>query len=312
MPKIYAISLNPAIDYVLKFKELKLDKTNRPYQTDMYAAGKGIHISLLLNELEFENESIVFLNGHFADFFIQDLKANHVKYQKFSTNGEIRINLKLIDQFQTECSVPGPEISASEFEKLLAYLKEVIQPGDYVVASGSLPSNCPTDVYQKIGIAVKQNEGHFVVDAYGESLLQALQTKPFLIKPNLDELEQTFKVKITTEKQLFEYAQKLIDLGAQNVLLSRGEKGGVLINQHSIVTCGIYQWGKKLENAAGAGDSMLAGFIVKYINTSDFNEALKFSVVCGSATAYSSRIASRELIDELNQKNHLMETKKLV
>lgn len=299
MSKVFTISLNPALDYILKFDELVKDETNRPTSTDLYAAGKGVHVSMLLNQLNCCNEAIVFLGGYFKEFFLADLKAAQVNHQVFASQGEVRINLKLIDKSQTECSVAGPTIDPAELEKLLSYLQANVKPGDVVVTTGSLPQNVGPNFYQKIGEVVTNLQALYVLDAFGPSLLASLETKPFLIKPNVSELEQTFEVKITNEIELIKYAQKLVTMGAQNVLVSRGSQGAMLINNEGVWKAEVFAWNKKLVNAAGAGDSMLAGFIAQYLVDQNYVYALKMSIICGSATAYSARIADVKIINEL-------------
>ncbi|AVP49097.1 1-phosphofructokinase family hexose kinase [Williamsoniiplasma luminosum] len=295
---IYVISLSPAIDYILKFDELIKDKTNRPYFTEMYPAGKGIHVSMILNNLNVKNESIIFSNGDFENYFYTNLDKINIKYKKFKSEGDIRINLKLIDAQQTECSVQAPIIDQIEINKMKEYLKNNIQEGDYVIATGSVPSNM-SNIYSEIVELTNSLKGHCVIDAFGESLNLCIDKKPFLIKPNLEELAFTTKMQISNEKELIQAAQSLLKKGAQNILVSRGSDGAIFINKNEILKCPIGNWNKQIINVAGAGDSMLGGFISEFIKTKNYSQSLKKSIICGSATAYSNQIASIKLINEL-------------
>ncbi|AOG60446.1 1-phosphofructokinase [Spiroplasma helicoides] len=296
---IYVISLSPAIDYILKFDDFIKDKTNRPYYTEMYAAGKGIHISMLLNNLGLKNESIIFSNGSFEEYFYKDLDSLNINYKKFKANGDIRINLKLIDSNQTECSVKSPSIDDQEIEKMFEYLEKNVQKNDYIIATGSIPKGVDENIYSKIAKLAQKLEAYCVVDAFGKALLDSLNHKPFLIKPNKDELSLTFNKPINTQEDAIGAAKKLIELGAQNVIVSMGSEGAILINKDKIIKSSIGKWNKSLVNAAGAGDSMLGGFIYNYIKTQKLEDSLKMGITCGSATAFSNKIASKELIDEL-------------
>ena len=94
------------------------------------------------------------------------------------------------------------------------------------------------------------------------------------------------------------YANKLKDMGAKNVLVSRGKDGALLVTEDNKVYLSNVPKGNVI-NSVGAGDSMVAGFVCGYLNTNSYEEALKLGAASGSATAFSSDLAEREFIDEL-------------
>ncbi|UKS53959.1 1-phosphofructokinase family hexose kinase [Mycoplasma feriruminatoris] len=298
--KIYIVSLSPSIDYILKFNNFIKNKTNRPTDQYMYAAGKAIHISMLLNRLNIDNELLVFTNGSFETFFYNDLKKENIKYKQFKANGDIRINLKIIDDSQTESSSYAPEINISELDKLKTYLNEVLKKDDVLILTGSLPVNTDTNIYAQLVELANLKKTYSVVDSFKEPLLKAVDKKPFLIKPNKDELELTFNKELKTDQDIINNAKILLNKGCKNVLVSLGKNGAILITDTKVYKASLPTWDYKVENVAGAGDSMISGFITKYLQTNDYVQALKFSLICGSATAFSPKIASKELIDELS------------
>ena len=119
-----------------------------------------------------------------------------------------------------------------------------------------------------------------------------------MIKPNQPEVEELFGVNIQTQDEMLNYAFQLREKGARNVLISCGGKGAFLVSETGQVLISNTPKGT-LINSVGAGDSMLAGFMAKYIETSDFKESLKQGAASGSATAFSVGIATRELIEAL-------------
>ncbi|WP_051350855.1 1-phosphofructokinase family hexose kinase [[Acholeplasma] multilocale] len=300
-PKIYVISLSPAVDYILKFDDLVKNKTNRPFETEMYPAGKGIHVSMILNSLDMKSESIVFTHGAFEEYFYKSLDDINVEYKKFKAEGNIRFNLKLIDSQQTECSATSPKIESGELNKLKEYLLQNLSEGDYLITTGSIPSGVDHRIYAELAEIANLKSAKVVVDSFGDSLEYALDKKPFLIKPNVDELSMTTKRNLVSDEDIAEAAQELLDRGVQNILISMGHDGAMLINRDIRIKCQIGNWNKKLVNAAGAGDSMLGGFVSEYIRTGDYMSSLKMGIICGSATAYSDKIATSELIEELSQ-----------
>ena len=136
-----------------------------------------------------------------------------------------------------------------------------------------------------------------MVDATKDLLLKVLKYKPFLIKPNNHELGEMFGVVLSSEEEITEYAKKLKDMGAVNVLVSMAGDGAILVDEYGKVhKCGVCKG--KVVNSVGAGDSMVAGFIAGS-EKGDYEYALKLGTATGGATAFSKGLASREKIFEL-------------
>ena len=175
-----------------------------------------------------------------------------------------------------------------------------IQDGDIVVLAGSIPGSLPEDVYEQILERLKDKKVRTVVDATGDLLKNALKYRPFLIKPNLEELGDLFGVTVTNMEEITEYALRLQAKGARNVLVSMAADGALLIDETGReYTCPA---GKgTVRNSVGAGDSLVAGFLAG-LQTGDYEYALKLGCAAGSATAFSDGLAKREdsLFEERN------------
>ena len=137
-----------------------------------------------------------------------------------------------------------------------------------------------------------------MLDTTKESLLACLPYQPFMIKPNQHELEELFGVNIQTQEEIIRYALQLQKKGACNVLVSCGGDGAFLVSETGQVFTSNIPKGT-LVNSVGAGDSMLAGFMAKFIETNNYRKSLKQGAASGSATAFSVGITTRELIEEL-------------
>ena len=129
-------------------------------------------------------------------------------------------------------------------------------------------------------------------------LINILKYKPFLIKPNREELEETFKVKINTEEDIITYAKKMQLMGAQNVLVSLGGDGAILITSDNQVLQSDAPKGKVL-NTVGAGDSMVAGFLAGYIESKNYEYSLKMGIATGSASSFSMDLATKKDVEKL-------------
>ncbi len=294
---IYTVTLNPAIDFVINMDNPILGTINRSDSESIYCGGKGINVSLVLKELSINSVATGFLAGFTGTQIEKSLKESGVNTDFVQLeNGFSRINVKIRSDEETDINTNGPMISDFDMHLLLKKL-ENIGKDDTLVLSGSTPKNTDDNIYAKILAKVSRNGTTVIVDSTSKKLLNTLQYKPFLIKPNISELAETFNTKISTLHDVEKYAIKLMTLGARNVLVSMGDKGAVLFTEQKQV---IVQSAPKgnVKNTAGAGDSMVAGFIAGYQKTNDYKYALKLATACGSATAFSDGLCKqKEIID---------------
>lgn len=300
---INTITLNPSLDYIVKVDNFKVDAVNRSNEEQIYPGGKGINVSIVLNNLGVKNTALGFIAGFTGDEILRRIKDHGVDCNFIKVkSGLSRINVKLKSNEETEINGSGPRISESDLELLFEKISH-LKKGDYLVLSGSIPSSVPNDIYESIMKRLLDKEVEFVVDATKDLLLKVLKYKPFLIKPNHHELAELFNVTLNDDNDIIKYGKKLQEMGAKNVLISMAGDGAILIpeNGDSIkreVPKGI------LKNSVGAGDSMVAGFISGYLKNNDINEAFKMGIATGSASAFSEELATKdEVINLLEQMN---------
>ena len=293
---IYTVTLNPSLDYVAKADSIALGKTNRTRDEYIVPGGKGLNVSILLSRLGIPTTALGFSAGFSGKELERLLKTTGIATDFSESEGFTRINVKLSADGITEFNGSGIKLRENDIKSLISKI-ENIEPGDWLVLSGSIPKGANGDIYKRLAMSAKEGV-KVVIDAVGEPLKSALEAKPFLIKPNKDELEELFEVFIKTEADVILFGKKLQALGARNVLISLGEKGAVLLSEDY----GIYVQAPpkgEAKNTVAAGDSMIAGFIKKYEQTKDFEDSLKYAVASGSATAYSDWIGEPELIEKL-------------
>ena len=294
---IYTVTFNPALDYVMKVEKLRFDDINRTYGEELNYGGKGINVSAVLSQLGVENTALGFKAGFTGEKLEQLLKEGGINAEFIPLkSGMTRINVKIRSETELDINACGPPIDGGEVEKLFERLK-TLSAGDVIVLAGSVPGTLPADIYERILSITSQAGVEAVVDSTGELLLNVLKYHPFLIKPNNFELGDLFGVKVETEEEIVEYARRLQEKGARNVLVSRGKQGATLITEtgdiHSI---GIIPG--KPKNSVGCGDSMVAGFVAGYIEKRDYAYALKLGSACSNATAFSYGLADRQGIDD--------------
>lgn len=292
---IYTITTNPAIDYILRFDKFEDGATIRASEDEKYPGGKGIMASKILHNLGEKPVNLGFVGGFIGEYIansIRDLGLDE-KFVRIKENS--RINVKLKYDKETEINAKGPKISKEEVEKFFDSLKE-IKNGDVIVISGSLPYSLDSDFYKKV---IEKTEADFTIDIADKKLLDYLVYKPLLVKPNEEELGKIFQTEINDEN-LVEYARKLNELGAKNVIVSLGAKGSIFVDENHAYRAKPIEG--KLVNSVGAGDSMVGGFVYGMVNKLDKIDAYKLAVACGTATAFSPDIADRDMINQILSK----------
>ena len=295
---IYTVTFNPAIDYLVYVPELKVGSILRSEKESTFCGGKGINVSLILQELRIDSTATGFIAGFTGSAIEQALGGGIIRTDFVRLKeGLTRINVKIRSEYETDINGQGPAISENDIKTLLGKLKGLKQD-DILVFAGSIPNTVPSDIYEKIMELLSGTGVRFVVDATKDLLLNSLKYRPFLIKPNNDELGEIFSVRIDTPEDAILYAGKLREMGAVNVLVSMGGKGAVLVDENGKDYYMPAISGKAV-NTVGAGDSMVAGFIAGYTQKADYGYALKLGTAAGGATAFCEGLATRDEIFRL-------------
>lgn len=296
---IYTVTFNPALDYILKTDDFNLGTTNRSVFEEITFGGKGINVSYVLSQLGVENTALGLVAGFTGEELLRKINSTGIKtdFIKLSS-GNTRINVKIKGNAETEINASGPPITQNDIEQLFKKLENLCEK-DVLVLAGSIPKCLPDNIYENI-LSKLQGKGiRFVVDATGELLLNVLKYNPFLIKPNLAELEDIVGEILDSEEKIISAAFKLKKMGAVNVLVSLGKNGALLIDEFGNVHRQSVLGGKPV-NTVGAGDSTVAGFLAGCDNGYEY--ALRLGVAAGGATACSQYLATKEeILSLLNQ-----------
>lgn len=299
---ICTLTLNPSLDYIVTVDDFKLGATNRTSSDFILPGGKGINVSIVLQNLGQKTEAIGFLagfTGKALESMVQEagIRASFIWVKE----GDTRINVKLRAKEETEINGRGPNITESDLEKLYEKLSS-LNKDDILVISGSIPSSIPQTLYADILKYMDGRVDKIVVDATNDLLMNVLKYHPFLIKPNIHELEEIFKKELPTGKDVEEAAREMQKLGARNVLVSMGGDGALLLDENGVCYQSKAPKGV-LKNSVGAGDSMVAGFLNGYLETGSYEKAFEWGVCTGSASAFSEALATRPEVLALMEAN---------
>jgi len=295
---IYTVTFNPSLDYIISVDNFETGRTNRTSSEYILPGGKGLNVSTVLWNLGVKSIALGFTAGFTGAEIERRCKEIGFLCDFIPLNNGIsRINIKLKNSDSTEINGCGPDIDPSSLNRLFRKLGH-LSKNDILVLAGSVPKCIPDTIYKDILSITNRKNIIAAVDATGELLLNALPLRPFLIKPNRHELEDIFGIQLRAKDDAAFYARELQKQGARNVLVSLGKDGAVLVTEPGEVLSLSAPDGT-LVNAVGAGDSMVAGFLTAWNERNDYLHALKMAVASGSASAFSSDLATGEAIYKL-------------
>lgn len=283
---VYTCTMNLAIDLFIETEELKPFTVNRTNDDDIQANGKGVNVSLILRMLGISNTALGFQAG-FTGKYIEDyLRTQEIDTDFIEVPGMTRINVftqvnatgqeyKLVNK--------GPEIPEEKTAEFLQQLGN-LQTGDYLCVSGSLPRGVASAILIEISRICAEKGVNLILDSSYPEVLACLPYQPFLIKPNEEELAAWFETTIDSQADYLHYGKKLLEAGAQNVIISLGGEGAVFLNKDTILFGNTPKG--KVVNTACAGDTLLGTFLAGHLQGKSLEETLQMSIAAGSSTAF--------------------------
>lgn len=292
---IYTITLNPSIDYFIEISGPMMDtEVNRADYEKFKGGGKGINVSMVLNALRMKSVAIALLGGFTGDYIQDYLKSKEdITLRAIPVEGMNRINVKIHNDHKTLCiNGNGPKATHQTETKLLEALK-TIQPGDWVILSGSRSQNISYELLIQIANRIHALQAKLVIDMESLSMTMLKDLKPYLIKPNRYELSLLVQQDVTDANQLV-LIDRVLRGGAENVLLSLGADGAVFKNQKECYK--LHHDTVEAVNKVGSGDAMLAGFVGKLSDNESIANALKWAGACGNAAASTFEDIDQALI----------------
>ena len=294
---IYTITCNPSLDYITGTEGFRLGKTNRTTSQLLLPGGKGINVSTVLHSLGIPSTALGFTAG-FTGAEIRRMVEGLGFQSEFIDAGEgcSRINVKIKQGDETEINGQGSRPTEEDLEKMKARLA-LLKQGDILVVSGSVQKCIPDAFYAQIVREANRNGVLCVVDTSGAPLLHVLEEKPFLIKPNIQELDEIFQCPMR-EGLLLSSLQAIQQKGVRNVLVSCGEKGAYLLDERGAFLYGTSLQGKVV-STVGCGDAMVAGFMYGWLKAGDYEEAFRMAIAAGGATAFTNGIAGGKAVQKV-------------
>ncbi|MCD8285924.1 MAG: 1-phosphofructokinase [Clostridia bacterium] len=296
---IYTVTFNPSLDYYVNVNNVRVGMVNRTIGERLEVGGKGINISLALRELDEDTKALGFVAGFTGNYIKDKIKELGLDCDFIEVQGLTRINVKIRSNNETDINGTGAHVTDEDVAKMARKLKKEIQPGDWLVVSGSVPPSLSDTAYADLFRRLKGvKDVKIVIDACGKLLTNTLPYHPFLIKPNIYELCEIFGYKYIPSdlEELFACARKLQKEGARNVIVSMGSGGAIMVTE-TMQSLYIRAAKGQLVNSVGAGDSMIAGFIHEYLRSGNYFSSLNYATAAGSACAFTKNLATKAQIE---------------
>lgn len=282
---ITTITLNPAIDRTVELEQITLGHVNRAKQTREDLGGKSINVARLLKGYGIHTKALFFAGRDNWDAVNHYIKKDGMDAHVVLVDGKTRINTKLVEPSisrTTDINEAGFVTNEKDYESLLKLILTESPHSEYVVMSGSLPPMLPTTIYKEIGQKLK-GMTKVVLDADSEALLEGLKGSPFLIKPNIHELESALKCEFKDLGSIIDGARQLLfNYDIEYALVSMGADGSILIAKDKAIKADIIP--VQVKSTVGAGDAMLAGFIYSLHEGCTLEQALANGVASSALT----------------------------
>lgn len=281
---ICTITVNPCIDcFVTLQSPARLGAINRVRHEQIRPGGKGVNVAVMLQRLGVSALAAGFRAGECGEL----LEALLVKYGLSPhfiplSDGQTRINFKIEDAPETAFNGKGPQISADALQKLVS-LSDGLNGRDTLVLSGNVQGGA--EIYEALAASAERTGARLVVDTSGPALQRMLRFRPFLIKPNAEELAELYSQEADSLPALIRLARRARQDGAQNVLVSMGKDGSLLLTQDGLLLRAELEKPFSPVSTVGAGDSLVAGFLAGLEKNGNREDALRLGAAAGTATA---------------------------
>jgi 1-phosphofructokinase family hexose kinase len=304
---INTLTLNPAIDRVLYLNKLEKNVTNRVDHSTNVIGGKGTHVSINLKLLGLNSRAFGIGYGESGGWIINNLREYHLNVEFIHRKtANSRTNYLFVEQ-NNDCTIvaeKGVTLTKNDLDEMITLLKEKIEPEDYLILSGDASNYVNPFVYNEIIAELKYKHLRIFLDTSGMTLLKCIETAPFLIKPNLDELSLLcgYKIEANNDDAVISALNSLDKYKVEIIAVSLGKEGSIIKSPQ-----GVYKATPpkvNVCNTIGCGDSYLAGLIYGFNTGKTMEETIRIATAVSAATAESSlsvgfdKTRANQLIDK--------------
>lgn len=259
---IYTITLNPTLDITYVLERISFGEVAMAIEVQKTPGGKGINVSRALHAMGVDSVAMGLIGGHIGEEVLELLQEEGLILQIVKIRNDTRTNVVILgreDRRELVIRAPGPAVEPTATERLKNLVFGDAQSPQVVVLSGSIPPGVSVDTYRSLIVEGKARGSRMVLDSAGESFRRGVEAGPYLIKPNLGELEELAGRRLADEREIAVFAREIVSKGVGIVVISLGRDGALACTTDET-------WRGRVpgidEDTVGAGDSMVAGLVL--------------------------------------------------
>ncbi len=287
--KIISVALNPAIDRGIEVPNFKIGAHIPGRQLFRRAAGKAVNLSRVLSTLEVPSMLLGFVGKNQQKYFESSLKSKYLSCQLFAVEGNTRENITLVDpvnKVETHIRDRGFEVTKADLNRLKKKLSLVCKEETIVAFSGSLPLGMDEVNFLELIQICQINGAKVCVDSAGYVLRACKPMKPWLIKPNIDELAEMLETEINSPEQAIEMKDAIREY-VSIAIITAGAEGALLITKEQIIRGKVTVDASEIKNTVGCGDAMLAGFLKGITDNNNLEDSFAYALAVATSAAVS-------------------------
>ena len=312
---IVTVTLNPAVDKVYWVESLRVCDTTqeefltRAFRSSTSAGGKGVNMSVFLSQMGMENIAMGFVGGHTGHVVVRDLRDRGVTTNFVWTTGETRTNVTVLEKGREYIPMlineHGSPVSEQEVDRFFRRFRRTVKGASWVVLAGSLPPGVDVGVYRELAKLAKEAGARVILSAGGEPLSRALDSCPYLVKPDTREHRTVEGINLATRDSIVEAGQAIVSCGAEMVIISHEVTGDIAIMRDAVWEIQTEVPTTEFKNLVGADDVFLAGILYRLAESAPVEEALSFGLAAGLLSAeaddkvYGDVTQIRGLMDQI-------------
>ncbi len=277
---IVAAGLTPAWQQILTFREFRSGEVNRATSAHWCASGKVLNVGNALHHLGAVSRTVSFAGGQTGQAMRAELDALGVPMTWVDSRISTRVCTTILDEstgITTELVENSQAVPEEELDRFLTTFAQEAEGADWVILTGSLPQNTPANFYRRLMERIKAN---VVLDVRGRELTECLPLRPYLVKPNREELAATIGKPIDSDAELLSAMQELRRRGAQRVVISQGAEELWLLNAEGLIR--FRPPTVKTVNPIGCGDCLAAGMTVAFSEGRNDMDAVRFGMAAAA------------------------------
>ncbi|MFV9566958.1 1-phosphofructokinase family hexose kinase [Thermoanaerobacter mathranii] len=284
---IATVTLNPAIDKIIVVDEIKNFSNNKIKQIKLDIGGKGTHVSSVLSDLGLKNVATGILGGYTGSILESLLSKKDIQCQFIHPpNYETRTSYIIIEENKSNhfmLTERGNKVDEKSINELVEMIIKLSSSCEFMVFSGGVSPGFNIDIYKKLIELANKNGCKTFLDASGDYLLEGIKARPFMIKPNIDEICDIIGHRPENIKEIIFHAQKLIKSGIKVVAVTLGSDGSLIVSENEAFR--IYPPKVKVINTVGCGDVFFGSSIFKLYHKSTLRETFKFATAVSASKA---------------------------